>query len=94
MNVAKFFKAFPDLEEDAINAIYDLCEDQDQNVRIMLPPRFYPPGADPTFFCFQIRIQGYNAVVQMSKEQPGWVERNVDVLVQLLQSGESLFRFL
>jgi hypothetical protein len=56
--------------------------------------RFYPSGVDPPFFCFQIRIQGYNAVVQMSKEQPGWVERNVDVLVQLLQSGESLFRFL
>jgi len=37
----------------------------------------------------QIRIQGYKAVVQMSREQPGWVERNVDVLVQLLQSGES-----
>jgi hypothetical protein len=32
VNVAKFFKAFPDLEEDAINAIYDLCEDQDRNV--------------------------------------------------------------
>lgn len=28
--------------------------------------------------------------MQMSKEQPGWVERNVDVLVQLLQSGGSL----
>jgi hypothetical protein len=25
----------------------------------------------------------------MSREQPGSVERNVDVLVQLLQSGES-----
>ncbi|KAI0293244.1 apoptosis inhibitory protein 5-domain-containing protein [Russula brevipes] len=65
-NIARFFRAFPDLEEDAINAIYDLCEDQDQN----------------------IRIQGYKAVVQMSKEQPAWVERNVDVLVQLLQSDE------
>ncbi|KAH9957988.1 apoptosis inhibitory protein 5-domain-containing protein [Russula compacta] len=66
VNIPVFFKAFPDLEEEAINAIYDLCEDQDQN----------------------IRIQGYQAVVQMSKEQPGWVERNVDVLVQLLQSDE------
>ena len=27
----------------------------------------------------------------MSEEQPGSVERNVDVLVQLLQSGESLY---
>ncbi|KAH9017322.1 hypothetical protein EDB85DRAFT_2155272 [Lactarius pseudohatsudake] len=32
-NIAKF-KAFPDLEEDAINAVYDLCEDQDPNIRI------------------------------------------------------------
>jgi hypothetical protein len=32
VNIVKFFKAFPDLEEEAINAIYDLCEDQDQNV--------------------------------------------------------------
>lgn len=27
----------------------------------------------------------------MSREQPGSVERNVDVLVQLLQSGVSLY---
>jgi hypothetical protein len=33
INIVKFFRAFPDLEEEAINAIYDLCEDQDQNVR-------------------------------------------------------------
>jgi hypothetical protein len=26
VNVAKFFKAFSDLEEDAINARYNLCE--------------------------------------------------------------------
>jgi hypothetical protein len=43
------------------------------------------------FFFFQIRIQGYRAVVQVSKEQPVSVERNVDVLVQLLQSGESSY---
>ncbi|KAH9053365.1 apoptosis inhibitory protein 5-domain-containing protein [Lactarius vividus] len=65
-NIAKFFKAFPDLEEDAINAVYDLCEDQDPN----------------------IRIEGYKAIVRMSEEQPRWLERNVDVLVQLLQSDE------
>ncbi|KAH8995243.1 apoptosis inhibitory protein 5-domain-containing protein [Lactarius hatsudake] len=65
-NIANFFKAFPDLEEDAINAVYDLCEDQDPN----------------------IRIEGYKAIVQMSEEQPRWLERNVDVLVQLLQSDE------
>ncbi|KAL0956935.1 hypothetical protein HGRIS_003037 [Hohenbuehelia grisea] len=29
-----FFNDFPDLEEEAINAVYDLCEDQSQRVRI------------------------------------------------------------
>ncbi|KAH9026561.1 hypothetical protein EDB84DRAFT_1579770 [Lactarius hengduanensis] len=62
----KFFKAFPDLEEDAIIAVYDLCEDQDPNMRID-------------------SIEGYKAIVRMSEEQPRWSERNVDVLVQLLQ---------
>ncbi|TFY82398.1 hypothetical protein EWM64_g1610 [Hericium alpestre] len=65
-NITKFFKDFPDLDEDAINAVYDLCEDQDSKVR----------------------IDGYKAIVQMSKEQPKWVKRNADVLVQLLQSDE------
>lgn len=36
----------------------------------------------------QVRIDGYKAIVQMSKEQPKWVKRNADVLAQLLQSGE------
>lgn len=45
----------------------------------------------PDDLSLKIRIQGYKAVVQMSREQPGSVERNVDVLVQLLQSGESLY---
>ena len=32
-NIPKFYKVFPDLEEDAINAIYDLCEDPEPKVR-------------------------------------------------------------
>ncbi|KAH9014662.1 hypothetical protein EDB85DRAFT_2029062, partial [Lactarius pseudohatsudake] len=59
-NIAKLFKAFPDLEEDAINAVYAGL----QRVRI--------------------GIQGYRADV---RGEPRWLERNVDVLVQLLQSG-------
>ncbi|KAH9170945.1 apoptosis inhibitory protein 5-domain-containing protein, partial [Lactarius sanguifluus] len=65
-NIAKLFKAFPDLEEDAINAVYDLCEGQDLNVR----------------------RAGNITHLRMSEEQPRWLERNVDVLVQLLQSDE------
>ena len=37
--------------------------------------------------CIKVRIDGYQAIVQMSKEQPKWVKRNADVLAQLLQSG-------
>ncbi|OBZ71046.1 Apoptosis inhibitor 5-B [Grifola frondosa] len=65
-NLKFFIKDFPDLEDDAINAVYDLCEDQ----------------------VSQVRIMGYAAIVDVSKEQQKWVKRNADVLVQLLQSDE------
>lgn len=35
----------------------------------------------------QIRVDGYSAIVHLSKEQRKWVKRNADVLVQLLQAG-------
>lgn len=38
----KFFNNFPDLEDAAIDAIYDLCEDQDPMVR------FHPLQSDRT----------------------------------------------
>ena len=31
-NIKDYIKDFPDLEDEAINAVYDLCEDQDQKV--------------------------------------------------------------
>jgi len=34
-NITKFFKDFPELDEDAINAIYDLCEDHDPKVCVL-----------------------------------------------------------
>lgn len=37
----------------------------------------------------KVRISGYAAIVDVSREQHKWVKRNADVLVQLLQSGES-----
>ncbi|KAI6021545.1 apoptosis inhibitory protein 5-domain-containing protein [Pisolithus microcarpus] len=64
--IPRFFNDFHDLEEEAINAVYDLCEDQDSKVR----------------------IDGYNAVTQVSYAQRKWVKRNADVLVQLLQCDE------
>ncbi|KAH8995209.1 hypothetical protein EDB86DRAFT_3243665 [Lactarius hatsudake] len=35
-----------------------------------------------------VRIGGYKAIVRMSEEQPRWLQRNVDILVQLLQIDE------
>ena len=46
-------------------------------------------GTDPNH-PFQVRIKGYAAIVDVSREQNKWVKRNADVLVQLLQSGEFL----
>ncbi|KAI8992938.1 hypothetical protein BD414DRAFT_514013 [Trametes punicea] len=65
-NFKLFIKDFPDLEDEAINAVYDLCEDPVSSVR----------------------IKGYAAIVDVSREQQKWVKRNADVLVQLLQSDE------
>ncbi|KAH8993438.1 hypothetical protein EDB92DRAFT_2113767 [Lactarius akahatsu] len=69
-NIAKLFKAFPDLEEYAIK---------------LMPCMASVKTRTPT--CV-IRIEGYKAIVRMSEEQPRWLERNVGVLVQLLQSDE------
>ncbi|KAH9859015.1 hypothetical protein C2E23DRAFT_880401 [Lenzites betulinus] len=65
-NIKLFIRDFPDLEDDAINAVYDLCEDPVSSVR----------------------IKGYSAIVDVSREQQKWVKRNADVLVQLLQSDD------
>ncbi|KZT10939.1 uncharacterized protein LAESUDRAFT_721349 [Laetiporus sulphureus 93-53] len=65
-NLKTFITDFPDLEDDAINAVYDLCEDP----------------------VTKVRISGYAAIVDVSREQLKWVKRNADVLVQLLQSDE------
>lgn len=34
--IARFFRHFPDLAEQALNAQFDLCEDEDQHVRPIL----------------------------------------------------------
>ncbi|KIO09397.1 hypothetical protein M404DRAFT_131889 [Pisolithus tinctorius Marx 270] len=72
--IPRFFNDFPDLEEEAINAVYDLCEDQYSQVR----------GSRHSV---SVRIDGYHTVTQVSYLQHKWVKRNADVLVQLLQSG-------
>jgi hypothetical protein len=36
--IRPFFNDFPELEEAAINAVYDLCEDQDPKVVVFATP--------------------------------------------------------
>ncbi|KAH9170943.1 hypothetical protein EDB89DRAFT_2184858 [Lactarius sanguifluus] len=76
-NIAKLFKAFLDLEKDAINAVYDLCEGQDPNVH-RAGNITHRLSADSFYFVYRYE-SGYKAIVQMSEEQPRWLERKVDV---------------
>lgn len=84
-NIKLFIKEFEELQDDAINAVYDLCEDQDPRVR-HTPLNLRVCLIIP----LQVRKDGYRAITQVSREQKKWVKRNADVLVQLLQSGKSL----
>jgi len=80
-NIPSLFNDFPELEEEAINAIYDLCEDQSPQVAYVL----HVPKLLTTF---QVRIKGYAAISRISDAQNKWIKRNADVLLQLLQSGQ------
>jgi Apoptosis inhibitory protein 5 (API5) len=83
-NFSHYFKDFPDLEEDVIDSVYDICEDPDAQVI-----REYHSRDTAFIPClvFQVRIEGYKAIVSLSSESRKWTRRNTDVLVQLLQSG-------
>ncbi|KAF8504111.1 apoptosis inhibitory protein 5-domain-containing protein [Gautieria morchelliformis] len=79
-NFSHYFKDFPDLEEDVIDSVYDICEDPDAQVtRVSRSCGMTPSHA---------RILGYKAIVSLSAESRKWTRRNTDVLVQLLQSDE------
>lgn len=43
-----------------------------------------------SYALFQVRIEGYTAITQVSRAENKWVKRNADVLLQLLQSGGCL----
>jgi hypothetical protein len=84
VNIAKFFKAFPDIEEDAINAIYDLCEDQDQNVsrhaprsilsnKLTLRLLFFVVDPDSRIRDYRSDVQGTASVGGEERGRPGAV---------------------
>lgn len=65
-DLPRYVQKAPEMQEDVVNAVYDLCEDQSP----------------------EIRIEGYKAIVAVSKEDQAILKRNVDVLVQLLQCDD------
>ncbi|KIY46780.1 hypothetical protein FISHEDRAFT_75306 [Fistulina hepatica ATCC 64428] len=67
-NIGQFFRDAGSLEEEALNAVYDLCEDAS----------------------IDVRLHGYMAITQVSKADRALLERNVDVLIQLLQAERGL----
>lgn len=78
-----YIQKVPEMQDDVVNAVYDLCEDPSAEVRII---KFSCLSLSPTIG--QIRVEGYKAIVAVSREDKGTLKRNVDVLVQLLQCGE------
>ncbi|KAF9792509.1 apoptosis inhibitory protein 5-domain-containing protein [Thelephora terrestris] len=62
----RYMLKVPEMQDDLVNAVYDLCEDTSA----------------------EIRVEGYKAIVAVSKEDKETLKRNVDVLVQLLQCDD------
>ena len=81
-NICFFLLDFPQLEEAAIDAIYDLCEDQSSKVWLFR-------SSEHLSHLEQVRVEGYTAITEASRVNKKWVRRNADVLLQLLQSGEA-----
>ncbi|KAF7293948.1 hypothetical protein MKEN_01458400 [Mycena kentingensis (nom. inval.)] len=88
-----------ELEEAAINAVYDLCEDQGSGVSVVVAENEDEDGMRRTrmrsfrvsvrMFSLSVRKAGYAAITQISRAAQKWVRRNTDVLLQLLQSDEA-----
>jgi len=82
---------FPDLQERAVDVVYDLCEDEDSAVscypwraaclrsRAMVADDLHAARCR-----LQVRRSGYACFALLSASSPAWIQRNTDVLSQLL----------
>lgn len=75
MFITSYFAEFPDLQEEAIDLVYDLCEDEDEKVRDL--DMLIADG-------HQVRIQGIKSLAAVSEKDVAWLSRNTGVLLQLL----------
>lgn len=75
-NIKYFIKDFPELEDDAINAVYDLCEDQDQKVRRRIIPYvsviiWDSLGSQGWLSCYHVRLKGTTEMGEAQRGRPG-----------------------
>ncbi|KAH8827699.1 hypothetical protein DL96DRAFT_1599991 [Flagelloscypha sp. PMI_526] len=75
-----FIAHFPELVEESINAVYDICEDPEQDVRIQGYNTIYPI----TQALYTPTGPGSGSLIKTGVSER-ILKRNVDVLVQLLQ---------
>lgn len=83
-----YFPDFPEYQEEAINALYDMCEGQNREVS---PQQLWLEPAPQLIPSYKARIAGYTSLTTISKSMinidKAWAQQNADVLLQLLQSG-------
>jgi hypothetical protein len=79
-----YIQKVPEMQDDIVNAVYDLCEDVSAEVAIFFTGLISVSAE----ILGQIRVEGYKAIAAVSREDMGILKRNVDVLIQLLQCGE------
>lgn len=82
-NLPRYIQKVPEMGDDVVNAVYDLCEDPAAEVS-PVPAQNHVRAMT----LGQVRVEGYKSIVAVSKEDQGTLKRNVDVLIQLLQCGQ------
>ena len=83
--IPRYFKSFPKLNAKSIDAMIDLCEDEDVQVLLLTQ--------EITFNTLMIRINAYRGFPQICEDDASVLPKVADVLGQLLQTGKIRLTF-
>jgi hypothetical protein len=78
--IPRYFKYFPKLSDESLNALMDLCEEEDTQV---MNSHFHSIKLNG----FQTRILAVRAFPIICKDTPSAISKGADILGQLLQTG-------
>lgn len=70
--LTRFFKHFPGLARDAINAMFDLCEDNDINVRMCIFLLAFQ-----VLFCFILPYYNFSILQKKRKKPPKFSQHSL-----------------